>query len=266
MIHRSPAPAAMAWAPARPLHADLATVAVLWKRDLRRLGRQRSRLVGALGQPLIFWLIIGSGFAGTFRMPGARIGYLEYFYPGVVAMVVLFTSIFGAMSLIEDRREGFLQSVLAGPGSRSAVAVGKILGGATVAFLQASAFLALAPFAGFSLARVEWVPLLAILALAAMGLTGIGFMLAWLVESTQGYHAIVSLLLLPLWVVSGAMFPATGGTLALVLKLNPVSYVVDGLRHALYGGLEGWIAIDLGITAVFAAMAVVGAAAVCRRR
>lgn len=252
--------------------ADLATLAVLVKRDLKRLVRQRSRLLGALGQPLIFWLVIGGGFAGTFRLGESGVGYLEYFFPGVVAMVVLFTSIFGAMSLIEDRREGFLQAVLAGPGSRASVALGKILGGALVALLQASAFALLAPLSGFPLARVAWVPLFGLLALAAVALTALGFALAWMVESTQGYHAVVSLLLIPLWVVSGAMFPAQGGALAAMARADPVAYLVDGVRLSLYGGaapagsLGVGLGTDVAVTAAFALAATTLAAALCRRR
>jgi len=265
-------PALIASSPARA-PAEWSTVAVLWKRELKRVVRQRSRLVGALGQPLIFWVVIGGGFAGTFRLPGSGVGYLEYFFPGVVAMVVLFTSIFGAMSLIEDRREGFLQAVLAGPGSRTSVALGKILGGATVAFLQAAAFALLAPLSGFTLARIAWLPLFAILALSSVGLAALGFALAWIVESTQGYHAVVSLLLVPLWVVSGAMFPATGPVLSSLMRADPVAYAVDGVRFALYGlaapssaTLGVSFAADLAVTAAFALGATVLAALVCRRR
>ncbi|MBI5545424.1 MAG: ABC transporter permease [Deltaproteobacteria bacterium] len=260
--------------PSRPgARYRVATVTVLVVRDLKRLLRQPSRLAGAIGQPLVFWLVLGGGFAGTFHLPGAPVGYLEYFYPGVLAMVVLFSAIFGAMSLIEDRREGFLQAVLAGPGSRASVALGKILGGSAVALLQALVFLALAPWAGFEPATIAWGPLLALLALAALALTGVGFALAWWIDSTQGYHAVVSLLLIPLWVLSGAMFPAAGSVLSTLMRLNPVAYVVDGLRRALYGGLvpatvglESSLSLDIAMAGAFAIMAFAAAAVVCRRR
>ncbi|HET8539421.1 MAG TPA: ABC transporter permease, partial [Anaeromyxobacter sp.] len=107
---------------------DAATVRVLARRDLVRFFRQPSRLVGALGQPVIFWAMIGGGLSGTFRMPGADVPYLAYFFPGVVLMVVLFAAIFTTASVIEDRHRGFLQAVQAGPGSRAALAAGKTLG------------------------------------------------------------------------------------------------------------------------------------------
>ena len=132
-----------------PLAYDVATAVVLARRDLVRFFRQPSRLVGALGQPVLFWLLIGGGFSGTFRMPGSDVPYLAYFYPGVVLMVVLFASIFTTASVIEDRHRGFLQTVQAAPGSRAALVVGKSAGSAAVALTQVALFLVLAPAAGF---------------------------------------------------------------------------------------------------------------------
>jgi ABC-type polysaccharide/polyol phosphate export permease len=151
--------------------------------------------------------------------------------------------------------------------------VGKILGGATVAWLQGMAFVGLAPLAGFPFAHVQYLSLALILALAAIGLTGLGFALAWKIESTQGYHAVVSLLLIPLWVVSGAMFPAHDGPLFIVMRANPVAYLVDGVRQAFYGGVTPanlglgapW-GLDLGVSAIFALVAVAVAAVACQRR
>ncbi len=252
---------------------DLATARVLWRRDLVRFFRQPSRLIGALGQPIIFWLVIGSGMAATFRMPGASIGYLQFFYPGVVLMVVLFAAIFTTVSVIEDRHQGFLQSVLAGPGSRAALVVGKALGSASVALSQVALFLALAPAAGFSLLSVNWPLLVAALALCAVGLAALGFAVAWVVDNVQGYHAIQMTLLVPLWVVSGAMFPPSPDHpgFTAVMRANPVAYAVSAARRALGGplapgALPGSAARDLAAVAVFAAAALCLAVLAARRR
>ncbi len=244
-----------------PLAADLATVLVLWRRDLVRFFRQPSRLAGALGQPVIFWFVIGAGMSGTFRMEGAGTGYLAYFYPGVVLMVVLFASIFTTLSVIEDRHRGFLQTVLAGPGSRAALVLGKTLGSASVALSQASLFLLLAPAAGYPWRAVSWPLLLAALALAAIGLAALGFAVAWLVDNVQGYHAIQMTLLVPLWVVSGAMFPmpADRPVFSAVMRWNPISYAVSAARRALGGhdapgALPGSAGRDLAVLASFAAL------------
>ncbi len=219
------------------LAQELAVIGVLWRRDLMRFLRQPSRLVGALGQPVIFWGIIGSGMASTFRMPGSPVGYLEYFFPGVILMVVVFASIFATVSVIEDRHAGFLLPVLVAPGSRGALVLGRCLGAATVSLLQAGLFVLLAPWAGFSLARVDWALLGGSLALVSLGLTALGFAVAWALDNLQAYHAIQMTLLLPLWIVSGAMFPAPAGSaFAAVLRWNPLSYAVGAARAALYGG------------------------------
>jgi daunorubicin resistance ABC transporter membrane protein len=255
-----------------PLAADVATALVLWRRDLVRFFRQPSRLAGALGQPVIFWFVIGAGMSGTFRMPGTGTGYLAYFYPGVVLMVVLFASIFTTLSVIEDRHRGFLQTVLAGPGSRAALVVGKTLGSASVALSQAALFLLLAPAAGYPWRSVSWPLLLVALALAAIGLAALGFAVAWIVDNVQGYHAVQMTLLVPLWVVSGAMFPmpADRPGFATVMRWNPVSYAVSAARRALGGpdapgALPGSAGRDLAVLALFAALAL-GVAVLSTRR
>jgi daunorubicin resistance ABC transporter membrane protein len=224
------------------LWLGLATIAVLVVRDLKRFFRQKSRVLGALVQPLIFWLAIGSGFNASFRFPGASaadsVSYISYFFPGVIVMVVLFTAIFTTLSLIEDRHQGFLQAVLVAPGARWALVLGKTLGGVTIAMVQAGIFLALAPWAGFSLGQVAWLTLFPTLLLTAVGLSALGFTLAWWLDSVQGYHAVMSVLLIPAWVLSGAMFPVERGSawLAVAAYLNPVAYSVAAVRRALYGG------------------------------
>jgi ABC-2 type transport system permease protein len=215
----------------------LHTIEVLWRRDLMRFFRQPSRIIGALGQPLIFWVVLGSGMSSTFRLPGVEQGYMEYFFPGVVIMVLLFASIFASVSVIEDRHQGFLQAILAGPGSRASLVLGKCAGAATVAIAQALAFVLLAPLAGFSYTAIQWPLLLATMLGISLGLTAMGFAIAWLVDNVQGYHAIQMTLLVPLWVISGAMFPVSGlAIFRWLAAINPVSYAVAAARQAFYGG------------------------------
>lgn len=273
-----PASPAAATAMRRPtkLALDFAVVRVLWKRDLVRFFRQRSRVIGALVQPLIFWLVIGSGFSGSFKTPGAEsVGYMQFFFPGIVLMVILFTSIFSTMSLIEDRHEGFMQAVLAAPGSRAALVVGKTLGGSTIALLQVAAILLLSPLAGFSFATIAWAQLAVILVATAIGLTAIGFLVAWWLDSVQGYHAVMSVLLIPAWIVSGSMFPIAGGPawMRWMVKLNPLSYAASGVRRAMSGhslpaalSTSGSFSIELAVVLAVALVALVGATVVCRRR
>ncbi|GAC1521553.1 MAG: ABC transporter permease [Polyangiales bacterium] len=272
-----PAPAPGGAIVARPgkLALDFAVVKVLWKRDLVRFFRQRSRVIGALVQPLIFWVVIGSGFSRSFKMPGAEgVGYLQYFFPGIVLMVILFTSIFSTMSLIEDRHEGFLQAVLAAPGSRAALVLGKTLGGASIALVQVLAILLLAPFAGFAYGSIAWASLLAMLVFTSIGLTALGFVVAWWLDSVQGYHAVMSVLLIPAWIVSGSMFPIAGGPgwMQVMVRLNPLSYAASGVRRAMSGPnlpaalAGGSFAIELGVVLVMALVALALATYVCKKR
>jgi ABC-2 type transport system permease protein len=246
-------------------------------RDLRRFFRQRSRIVGSIAQPLILWAVLGAGLGDSFRAEGAGgVSYLRYFYPGTVVLTVLFTAIFSTISVIEDRHHGFLQAVLVAPVSRTALVLGKTLGGVAIALLQATALVALAPLAGFALGAMDFATLAGGLIFAAVGFTALGFAVAWWIDSTQGYHAIMSVALIPLWVLSGAMFPASGAhrTVHWMMAANPMTYAVSAVRRGLSGGtlpaglIPAWSSagIELGVSLLFAVVAVAVAAAVCRRR
>lgn len=212
-------------------------VATLWWRDIVRFFRQPSRVIGALGTPLVLWLLIGSGFGGSFRAAAGRTdtGYLEYFFPGTVMMILLFSSIFSSMSVIEDRHEGFLLSALVAPISRLSLVLGKVLGGATLALLQGTAFVLLAPLAGLSLGSIPWLSLLGVSFLIALMLNSLGFVFAWQLDSIQGFHAIMNLVLVPMWVLSGALFPSSGASVWIrwIMRINPLAYGMLALRQLL---------------------------------
>jgi ABC-2 type transport system permease protein len=216
----------------------LLAVVTLWKRELVRFLRQRSRVFGTLATPLIFWLLLGSGLGSSFSLPGAlqQMDYLEYFYPGTILLIILFTTIFSSLSIIEDRKEGFLLSVLVAPVSRSAVVLGKILGGATVASVQCFLLLLLAPLVGISLDFWRIVTVSGALMLASLSLSGLGFATAWNTESMEGYHTVMNVVLFPMWLLSGALFPAAGAFswVRWVMIINPATYVLALLRHLLY--------------------------------
>ena len=251
----------------------------LWWREVLRFFRQRSRIVGALGSPLLFWILLGSGLGKSFHSPDAPVGmgYLEYFFPGTVALILMFTAIFSTISIIEDRKEGFLQAVLAAPVPRSSIVLGKVLGGTTLALIQGLLFLALAPLAGISLSIAGMLASALVMFVVAFGLTALGFILAWQLDSTQGFHAIMNLFLIPMWLLSGAAFPVAGsaGWISCIMRLNPLTYGVAALRQSLYLGHypEGFaksFGPDLGscllISALFGAVAFAGVVLVARQR
>jgi ABC-2 type transport system permease protein len=209
-------------------------VCTLCERELVRFFRQKNRVFGALGQPIIFWLLFGAGL---------RSNNLDYahFFPGTLVMILLFTAIFATISIIEDRREGFLQGVLVAPIPRWSMVMGKVFGGTAIAMLQGIIFLLLGWLAGasgwyvvISTTFVGFIAALVLMFVVSVALTGLGFLIAWRMDSTQGFHAIMSVLLLPMWLLSGAFFPMdVGGWLGWIIHINPLSYGVAGLRYYL---------------------------------
>jgi len=217
----------------------------LWRREVVRFLRQRSRVTGAFLQPLVFWALLGVGFNASFRPAGAPAGvsYAEYFYPGVIALVLLFTAIFATISTIEDRKQGFLQGVLVAPITRRSIVMSQALGGTTLALVQGIIFLVLAPIAGIRLNTPAVLATVIIMGLVAFALTNLGLIIAWRIDSTQGFHAIMNLILLPIWMLSGAFFPSAGAPrwLAWVMRLNPMTYGMAALRESLYLAHPGTI-------------------------
>jgi len=225
----------------------------LSRRELVRFLRQRHRIIGALATPVVFWLLIGAGMGRSFRVQGlpggASSSYLEYFFPGTVLRILLFTAIFSTISIIEDRREGFLQSVLVAPVSRMAIVLGKVLGGAVLAFGQGMLFLLLAPLIGLHFTAIGFLAACGMMFIIAFALTALGFCIAWRMTSTQGFHAIMNLFLMPLWFLSGALFPPQNawGGLRWLMQVNPLSYGLAGIWRCLYfdrqaeiSALPGW--------------------------
>lgn len=244
--------------------------ASLWWRECVRFFRDRSRAISSLATALLFWVLIGFGLADSFVPAGmaGEMGAIEYLYPGTVVFVVLLSAILGTFSLIEDRRAGFLQGVLVAPVPRAAIVLGKAAGGSTTALLQGALLLPLAPFLGIPLTATGLLAAVLALAALAFALTSLGIILAWRMESIHGFHGIVNLLLMPMWFLSGALFPLEGAAppVQAVMRLNPVTYGLAAFRWALYGEAG---AIDPGlawsVTAAFAAAAFVAATALARR-
>lgn len=286
MSSHNAAQSANADAAARPTGWSAAYA--LAARELVRFFRQRTRIVGALGQPVIFWVLFGAGLRGSFQPPEwaadgeSAMSYQEYFFPGVAVMIVMFTAIFSTISIIEDRREGFLQGVLVSPTPRWAIVLGKLTGGAALAIIQVGLFLLIGPLLGLvglapgfhlQLGLMDIAALLLFLILLAYGQTALGYLIAWRMESTHGFHAIMSVFLMPMWLLSGAFFPGEQGWIAWVIRVNPLSYGVAGLRQLLNprlaaggsGGLPS-LAMCTVVTLVFMLVCAAAAVALTRRR
>ena len=211
----------------------------LAKREFTRFIRQPQRVIGTVAQPLLFWLFLGAGFGGSFRPAGMEnVTYLEYFYPGVMLMMMLFASIFSSITIIEDRDAGFLQGVLVAPVSRLAIVLGKVLGATSIAMIQTLIFTIAAPFLGLHLGAGALVLLLMGFLLTGIGFSALGFLLAWGMKSTSAFHAVMMVFLMPLWMLSGALFPIGNvpGWMKAVMLANPVSHALVIIRAPFYGG------------------------------
>ncbi len=215
---------------------------MLARREWTRFFRQRNRVTAAIVQPLLFWVLFGTGLRGSFTGAGQQ-NFLEFFLPGTIGLIVLFTAIFATISVIEDRREGFMQSVLVAPVGRWPVLFGKVIGGSAIAWVQAVFFLGLVLL--FRTAPLTWslVPLLVLLAIVAIAMCSLGMIVAWPMDSTQGFHAIMMLGLMPMWLLSGSFFPipaydSAAGVgpmiLGTIMRANPLSYSMAEMRRLLY--------------------------------
>jgi ABC-2 type transport system permease protein len=208
------------------------------EREIVRFYRQKGRIIGSLGTPIFFWIFLASGLGAAFPSPALASGqgYTGYFYPGIVLLTVLFTSIFSTISLIEDRHEGFLQGVLVAPVSRQAIVGGKIVGGTVLALMQGALLLLAAPFAGISLGLSGL--LMAVLALSALSLalSALSFLFAWRLDSVQGFHSVMNLVLMPMWLLSGAFFPVSRAPVWLkpFMWVNPLTYGLDALKQSFH--------------------------------
>lgn len=212
-----------------PTVPALPVIFALSHRELVRFFRQRNRVIGAFLQPVIFWLLFSEGLRSS------SLGY-AHFYPGTLAMILLFTAIFATISIIEDRNEGFLQGVLVAPVPRWAMVLGKVIGGAAIAMIQAVLFMLLGwatcPDVNPEISQAAMAVLLMLL--MALALTSLGFLIAWRMDSSQAYHAIMSVFLFPMWLLSGAFFPqGSEGLLGWVVAINPLTYGVAGLNRYL---------------------------------
>lgn len=263
-------------------NAIAAAGALAW-REMLRFFRQRNRIVGSIGTPLVFWLLFGAGLSSSFRVDaGAESqSFLRYFFPGSLLLIVLFTAIFSSISIIEDRREGFLQGVLVSPIPRWSMILGKVLGGTVVAVAQGLIFLLLGLTLPIVLPPLRAIELVMFLFVASLAITSLGTFFAWKSDSTQGFHAIMNLVLMPMWLLSGGFFPApalaTGASwrewlLGAAMRANPLSYAVGGVRRILSPDAqyhEAWVPgliLSWAVTLVFAAIAFTLAVWISRQR
>jgi ABC-2 type transport system permease protein len=258
--------------PAKGLRQDLRAISIVWRRELIRFRSDRLRAVTQLVQPVLFLFVLGTGLSSLARrgMP-AGVDFRTFIYPGVLSMSVLFTAIFSAASIVWDREFGFLREMLVAPVSRGALVIGKCLGGATVATSQGIVILALAWFAHVPYDPVLFLTVIGELLLLSFTLTAFGVMMAARIKQIQAFMALTQMLVMPLFFLSGALYPLNGlpAWLTVLTRFDPLTYIVDPMRHAVFSHLSlparafdvlspgvtwfGWevpIGVSLGIVAV----------------
>jgi len=229
----------------------MAAIYILWLRELKRYVRSRAQIVASLGQPLLYLLVLGFGFGPIFEKSGNG-SYLQFVAPGVIGMTLLFTSVFSGIGLLWDRQFGFLKETLVAPVPRLAIMIGRTLGGATVAMLQGTIVVVVCLLAGFRPVNASSLPLaLLFMALIAITFSALGTAIGSLLENMQGFQLVMNFLVLPIYFLSGALFPLTNlpTALRIATRLDPLSYGVDGLRGALIGASHFGPAADLAILA-----------------
>lgn len=258
------------------LSAALNGIYTIWYRDVLRFSRDRSRIASSLAQPMLFLFIFGAGLSPAMgRLGGgpAGVSYVQFMFPGIITMAVLFTAVFSAISVVWDREFGFLKEVLVAPLPRWAVVVGKALGGSTTAMLQGILILLLAPFVNVGLTPLAIAALLPAMFLTAFALCSLGLVVAARMRSMEGFQLIMNFFLMPMFFLSGALFPLSNlpGWLALLTHIDPVSYGVDAIRRIVLGqsGVPAEVLGQVGLELFGRPMspvtdlAVVGAFAAC---
>lgn len=233
---------------------------ILWLRQLKRYFRSRARIVGSLGQPLLFLVVFGFGFGPIYQRAGQG-DYIQFLAAGVIAMSVLFTAVFSGIEIIWDRQFGFLKETLVAPVSRIVIMIGRTLGGATVATFQGLIVLLVSLLAGFRPDRKAALPLaLIFMFLIALLFTALATAIASMLEDMQGFQLIMNFLVMPLFFLSGALFPLEGlpRAISVIARMDPLSYGVDGLRGTLNGvayfGLMTDVFVLSAVTALFVAL------------
>lgn len=224
----------------------LNAIYIIWLRELKKFIRDRSRLISSIAQPLIWLLLIGTGFGATFGKVG-DLQYIQFMFPGILVMTLLFSSMFSAISIIWDREFGFLKEMLVAPIRRTSIAIGKAIGGASRSTIQGIIILVFSPLIGINMTIQKFFLIVPLMFFIAFTISGIGIIIAARMESFEGFNLIVNFVIMPMFLLSGAIFPISNlpQWLSMIVSINPLSYGVDIMRWVMTGISERNPALDL---------------------
>ena len=237
----------------------MSAIYILWLRELKRYTRSRVQIIASLGQPLLYLMVLGFGLGPVFQRAGSG-SYLQFVAPGVIGMTILFSSIFSGLGLLWDRQFGFLKETLVAPVPRLEIMIGRTLGGATVAVIQGLLVTLVCVLAGFRPVNLAMVPVaLVFMMLIAAVFSALGVAIGSSLQDMQGFQLIMNFLVMPIFFLSGALFPLAGlpKALALAASLDPLSYGIDGMRSVLLGNSHYGATVDVEVLAAVAAVLMV---------
>lgn len=219
------------------MHHELTAIYFMWKRELIRFYRSKSRIIGSLGMPFFLLAVVGASLNGVFQLPGGGTNYLQFMTPGILGMVLLFGSVFSGVIVIMDRQFGFLKETLVAPVSRTSIVIGKSLGGATTAVIQGLLMLMIALLLGVQLDLANILLVILLMALVSTAFVSLGIALACTMEDMHGFQLISNFLIMPMFFLSGAMFPLSTAPeiVRLISYIDPLTYAVEALRFFLIG-------------------------------
>ncbi|MGC8851238.1 MAG: ABC transporter permease [Candidatus Micrarchaeia archaeon] len=249
------------------MNVNLSAIYWLWKREIIRFWRAKSRVIGSLGMPFFFLAIIGTGLNGALSLPGFSGSYMEFIAPGILGMVLLFGSIFSGVTIIMDRQFGFLKETLVAPVSRTSIAIGKALGGATTAVIQGLLMLVIALLMGVHLNLLALPLAIVLMVLISVAFVSVGIAIASMMEDMHGFQLVMNFLVMPMFFLSGALFPLVNAPLPVqaLSYANPLTYGVEALRFTLTGSSELPLALCVAVLLLFFVVSTYAAAALFKR-
>ena len=227
----------------------MSVIYILWLREVKKYLRSRAQIIASIGQPLMYLAVLGFGLGPVFRRAGEG-SYLQFMAPGVIGMTVLFTAMFSGIAMLWDRQFGFLKETLVAPVPRVQIMIGRTLGGATVATIQGAIIFAVTLLVGFRPASVLAVPVgFLMIALIAIVFAALATAIGSSLKEMQGFQLVMNFLVMPLWFLSGALYPLQGlpAALAVLTRVDPLTYGVDGVRGIMVGNTHFGVALDVGV-------------------
>ncbi|MDO5835411.1 MAG: ABC transporter permease [Methanobacterium sp.] len=248
--------------------AELEGIYTIWLRENKRFVRYRSRIITSVVTPLLWLIIFGTGLGSAVRFGTGAAGYQAFIFPGIIGQTILFTAVFSGVSVIMDRQYGFLKEILVAPISRPSIVFGKALGISTTAMIQGMVLLLLSFIVAVPMTPIIFLESVGVILLISLGLSGLGLLISSFTDSMEGFNLIMSFIVLPIFLLSGALFPITGlpSWLQLAVYINPLTYGVDALRNIILHEAVLPLYVDVIVVTVFAVMMIMISALVFSKK